>query len=362
MATDALAAASETAGRLYWDREADCELDCVDVRAETHDVKTFTFVSPTGKHFAFGAGQFLTIDVAIGLDHHSRCYSISSSPMRTDAVSITVKRVAGGVVSNWLHDNLVPGARMKAVGPLGQFTLPASRGAKLLLLSAGSGITPVMAMAREMADRGEAGDVVFLHAGRTPKDLIFRQELGLIAGRIDGFRLHFLPEDIAGEREWHGLTGRISREYMSLAVPDIAERLVMCCGPAPFMAEARRIVAALGVPTANYREESFDAAVIEEAPAPIAEIASERSFSVTFSKQSRTIDVLADQTVLAAARKAGVKLPSSCANGLCGTCKSKLTSGSVDMKHGGGIRQREIDAGFFLPCCSKPLSDMVIER
>ena len=71
---------------------------------------------------------------------------------------------------------------------------------------------------------------------------------------------------------------------------------------------------------------------------------------------------LAVAAIVAAARKAGVKLPSSCANGICGTCKSKLTSGSVDMKHGGGIRQREIDAGFFLPCCSKPLSDMVIER
>jgi ferredoxin len=74
------------------------------------------------------------------------------------------------------------------------------------------------------------------------------------------------------------------------------------------------------------------------------------------------IDTSGDQTVLSAAKKAGVRLPSSCANGLCGTCKSKLVSGSVDMKHSGGIRQREIDAGFFLPCCSKPLSDLVIDR
>ncbi|MEH6719110.1 MAG: 2Fe-2S iron-sulfur cluster-binding protein [Aurantimonas endophytica] len=362
MATEAAARIGEAVRPIFWDRESDAELDCIEARAETQDVKTFTFRSPAGRHFSFGAGQFFIFEVVIGSETHSRCYSLSSSPLRTGEVSITVKRVPGGIVSNWLHDNLVPGTRIRAIGPLGQFTLPSAQTTKLLLLSAGSGITPVMSMAREMADRGEAGDVVFLHAGRTPKDLIFREELGAIAGQLDGFRLLYLPETIANERGWHGLTGRISSAFVSLAVPDIAERLVMCCGPAPFMAEARRIAAASGVPAANYREESFDAAVIEEAPAPLAEAASEMSFGVTFSKQGRTIEVLAEQTVLAAARKAGVKLPSSCANGICGTCKSKLTSGSVDMKHGGGIRQREIDAGFFLPCCSKPLSDIVIER
>ncbi len=76
----------------------------------------------------------------------------------------------------------------------------------------------------------------------------------------------------------------------------------------------------------------------------------------------KVIDVGSQQTVLSQAKKAGVRLPSSCANGICGTCKSKLVSGTVDMTHGGGIRQREIDAGFFLPCCSKPLSDLVIDR
>lgn len=171
-----------------------------------------------------------------------------------------------------------------------------------------------------------------------------------------------LPEYIGTERCWPGISGRISKEFLSLAAPDIADRVVMCCGPAPFMAAARKISGELGVSQSNYHEESFDAAVIEEAPAPPSEAVETKSFSVQFSKQGRSIAVRADQTVLSCAKKSGLRIPSSCASGICGTCKSKLLSGAVNMKHDGGIRQREIDAGFFLPCCSRPLSDLVIER
>ena len=345
-----------------WDREVDDELVCLDVHTETHDVKTFTFASPTGKRFDFKAGQYFLFDPTIDGVPHSRCYSVASPPSRADVVAVTVKHIPGGIVSGWLHGQLAPGARVRASGPLGSFVRPVEAGAKLLLLSAGSGITPVMSMAREIGDLTAPADVAFVHCGRTPADLVFRHELAGLASRLKQFRLHFLPEAVGAERSWSGLTGRISREYMALAVADAAERIVLCCGPAPFMAAARRIVLDLGVPDANYREESFEAAVVEDAPAPIPQAVQGAAFTVSFSKQNRTIAVPAGQTVLAAAKRAGVRLPSSCSTGLCGTCKSKLSSGSVDMKHSGGIRQREIDAGYFLPCCSTPLDDLVIER
>jgi glycine betaine catabolism B len=343
-----------------WDRESDDELVCLDVHAETHDVKSFTFAAPDGQSFQFVAGQYFMFETQVGGEPHSRCYSISSSPHRQGAFTVTVKRVPGGAVSNWFHDHLAAGARIKASGPLGVFARPADAGAKLLLMSGGSGVTPVMSMLRDLADIGTPVDVVFLHAGRTPADFIFADDLAMLAKRMKGLRLLLLPETVGDAKAWPGLTGRISRAFMELAVPDIAGRHVLCCGPAPFMAAARSISAELGVPAERYVEESFDAAVIEEAPATIEPAA--QVFTVEFAKQKRTIELPPDQTVLAAAKKAGVRLPSSCANGLCGTCKSKLVSGAVDMKHSGGIRQREIDAGFFLPCCSKPLSDLVVER
>jgi ferredoxin len=109
-------------------------------------------------------------------------------------------------------------------------------------------------------------------------------------------------------------------------------------------------------------EESFGGEPVETAPAPVAASNGAVTYQVTFAKQGKTLDVHADQTVLSAARLGGLKLPTSCGNGICGTCKSKLLSGVVDMKHEGGIRQREVEAGFFLPCCSKPLSELVVDR
>lgn len=345
-----------------WNPELDDTLVCIGVHQETHDVKTFTFASVDNRSFVFDAGQYFLFDFEIDDAVESRCYSISSSPRRANAFSVTVKRVAGGKVSNWLHDNLAAGAKVKANGPLGRFVRTDRPGNRFLLLSGGSGITPMMSMLRDMADTCEDADVVFLHAARTPRDLIFRGELAGLAEKIKGLRLHFLPEDRTGEPSWPGLSGRISADYLRLAVPDIAGRIVMCCGPAPFMAAARSIVGELGVPASNYVEESFDAAVIDDTVEAPAEPAGAKTFAVAFSKQGRTIDVPEEQTVLSCARKAGIRIPSSCANGICGTCKSKLLSGSVDMQHNGGIRQREIDAGLFLPCCSRPLSDLVIER
>ncbi|EPE96628.1 oxidoreductase FAD-binding domain-containing protein [Rhizobium grahamii CCGE 502] len=345
-----------------WDPETDETLVCLDVHQETHDVKSFTFASPEGKRFDFDAGQYFLFDFPLGSHGEPRCYSISSSPHRGNAFTVTVKRVPGGKVSNWLHDNLAPGMLVKGQGPLGHFILPKGQKAKFLLLSGGSGITPVMSIARDMADKYEPSDIVFLHAARTPSDIIFRNDLFGLATRMKGLRLQFLPETVLGEAAWPGLTGRISPEYMKLAVPDISERVVMCCGPAPFMAAARSITAALGVPSSNYNEESFDAAVIDEPGLDVEAKPTGRIYQVEFSKQKRTLGVSSEQTVLAAAKKGSVRLPSSCSNGVCGTCKSRLVSGSVEMNHNGGIRQREIDAGMFLPCCSKPLSDLVVER
>ena len=349
------------AGAPLWDPETDETLVCLDVHQETHDVKSFTFASPDGKRFSFEAGQYFLFDFPTGSEGEARCYSISSSPHRTNAFTVTVKRVPGGRISNWLHDNMAAGMTVKGQGPLGHFIRPKPE-KKFLLLSGGSGITPVMSITRDLADSCETSDVVFMHAARTPADLIFRNELSCLADRMKGLRLQFLPETVIGEPGWHGLTGRISPEFLKLAVPDIADRVVMCCGPAPFMAAARSITASLGVPAANYIEESFDAAVIDEPGLDVEAQPATKTFQVEFAKQKKTLEVSSDQTVLAAAKKGSVRLPSSCSNGVCGTCKSKLVSGSVEMNHNGGIRQREIDAGLFLPCCSKPLSDLVVDR
>jgi len=227
-------------------------------------------------------------------------------------------------------------------------------------------------MARAAFDLGLDPDTVFVQAARTPADLVFRDELALMARRRPGFRTAHLVEAAGTEPEWAGHRGRISEALLQALAPDLAEREVFCCGPRPFMAAVRGILAKLGYDMARYREESFNfeelpaaeraAVVAAEAGQDAEEARAPASFEIRFAKSDRVVRCGADQTILDAARGAGMRLPSSCTKGLCGTCKSKKLGGEVEMRHGGGIRQREIDAGMVLLCCSRPRSDVVIER
>ncbi|SIR09063.1 Ring hydroxylating alpha subunit (catalytic domain) [Aromatoleum tolulyticum] len=236
------------------------------------------------------------------------------------------------------------------------------------LQSGGSGITPLMSMSRSFHDLGEDRDVVFVHSARTPADIIFRRELGLLAGNQPGFRTAFVCEGRGGEAEWAAPTGYLDLQLLARIAPDFAEREVFCCGPAPYMAAVRALLTEGGFDMARHHEESFSFADLPGEPADEDSASAGVSaceavgFSVEFSKSGHTVACAPGQKVLEAARVAGLRLPSSCAKGMCGTCKSRLVSGEVHMEHGGGIRQREIDQGYILPCCSTPLSDLVIER
>ncbi|MGA3846230.1 FAD-binding oxidoreductase [Ralstonia nicotianae] len=355
-----------------WTSDAEETLVCCHVRQETHDVKSFFFRSPAGRTFLFEPGQFITLELDIEGETINRCYTISSSPARPHTISITVKRVPGGKVSNWLHDNLQPGAAIRVLGPAGEFTCARHPARKYLFLSAGSGVTPLMSMSRAHHDLAEDRDIVFVHSARTPDDIIFARELDLIAANQTNFRTSFVVERLGARTNWPGITGFLSLPLLKLIAPDFMEREIFTCGPAPYMKAVRGLLEEAGFDPARYHEESFsfesltngaaaEAIAPDTAPTASTDVAAPQ-FSISFAKTGREIACGAAQHVLDAARQAGVRLPASCTQGMCGTCKVKLVSGQVDMKHNGGIRQREIDQGMVLLCCSKPLSDLVIDK
>ena len=346
-----------------WNGAEDDRLICRSIVDETHDVKTFTFSAPAPRLFHFAPGQFFTFEFPVGGEPVNRCYTISSSPTRPHMVSITVKRTVGGPVSNWLHDHLRVGDTIRAIGPMGEFSTAFHPCEKRLFLSGGSGVTPLMSMVRHESDMAEDHDTIFVHCARTPKDIVFRQELDVIAQRRLRLQVVHVVESVTGEPGWSGYRGRVSGALFDLIVPDLHEREVFCCGPAPFMAAVRMILETAGFDMAHYHEESFlfeDLAPSAEEPQP-TERAS-RTHTITFGKTGRSISCDENTTILAAARAAGLRLPSSCTKGLCGTCKTRKLSGEVEMAHNGGIRQREIDQGFILLCCSKPRGDIVVDR
>lgn len=365
-----------------WNPEADDALTVLAIREETADVRTFVLAPSEPCLFRYQPGQFLTLELEIGGETINRCYTIASAPTRPHTLAITVKRVPGGPVSNWLHDHVRVGSTLRAVGPMGEFSCfiegtPAPA-PKYLFLSGGSGITPVMSMARTFHDLAVPRDIVFVHAARSPADIIFRDELELMARNQPGaFRFAPVCEADSVRAPWHGLRGRVNLGVLEHVAPDYAEREIFVCGPAPFMKAVREMLKGAGFDMARHHEESFDFAELAKAePEVAAEVVSAEllqavpealeapvvTYTVEFAKQKRSIECRSDMFVLDAARRAGVRLPSSCSKGLCGTCKSKLLDGTVEMKHGGGIRQREIDAGMALLCCSKPTSNLVVDR
>jgi ferredoxin-NADP reductase len=362
-----------------WDDDDRTVLVCSAVSDVTHDVKNFVFEPQADRTFQFEAGQFLTLMLEIDGHPVNRCYTISSPPTRPHRIAITVKRVIGGQVSNWLHDSVEPGTKIAAMAPLGAFTLARQPADKYLFLSAGSGITPLMSMTRTLYDLGSDADVVFVHSARTPADIVFRHELAAIESVMPNVRVvHVCENDYPSER-WGGMRGRLSPDMLRTLVPDLHERVTFNCGPVPYMESVSRILGELHYDMRSYHEESFtfddpaepggapppegveydDIAI--SPPAPETDEDSVATYAVEFAKSGRTISCRADENVLDAALAAGLRLPSSCSQGMCGTCKVSKLAGEVEMSHNGGIRPREIAANKILVCCSKPLSDLTID-
>lgn len=334
-------------------------LVCRAVWDETHDVRTFLFTPQDGARIGYEAGQFMTFraldDGRVGAE---RSYTIASSAASERALAITVKKKAGGLLSGHLHETLRPGGLIQAFGPAGRFGPTQMPADKYLLLSAGTGITPMLSIVRTAADLGIDLDAVFVHAARTPDDMIAPAELATLARRLPRLRLVMVPSRPAAS--WTGESGRLDRERLARLVPDIADRAALCCGPESFMAAMRAATGDLGVPAARYLEESFVFGDGESVAAPASD--GVPSHRITFARSGRSVDCDSATTILAAAKAAGIAMPSSCARGECGSCKAMKVSGDVAMNGTTALRQREIDRGFILPCSSRPLSDVVLDR
>lgn len=341
------------------------ELECTMVLQDSADVKSFCFQTSQPSWFRYAAGQFVTIEVAIGGRRHARCYTLSSSPSRPLFLSITVKAEPDGLVSNWLHANLKVGDRIRAGGPAGIFSVSLHPAKKYLFLSGGVGITPLMSMTRWLFDQGRHTDVSFIQCARTPADLLFRGELEAISARLPEFNVALVCERPNPYGAWTGYTGRINQLMLELICSDYREREVFCCGPEPFMNAVRDFLRVAGYDMDRYHEESFVSPVHDasETHAHLEDvrIADARTATVRFAASGRQVDCHEADTVLDVARLAGLHIPSACLLGVCGSCKVRKLEGQVHMVHNGGITDEDVTDGWLLACCSRPLGNLVVD-
>lgn len=230
---------------------------------ETPEVKTLVLVPEVPTLFTYLPGQSVQVHLAIDGQKLQRRFTLSSSPTRPYALAITVRRSGGsearaaGTASVWLHDRVSQGDTLTISSPHGDFSCARHPYPRLLLVSAGIGITPMLSMLRWLTDTASEADVVLLHCARTSADLIARRELELLAAANPRLHLVLVTSRPENGAAWVGLSGRLGDELLTLAVPDVTRRRVFCCAPEPFRKVLRALLAKRQFPMANLIEESF---------------------------------------------------------------------------------------------------------
>ncbi|MPQ95911.1 hybrid-cluster NAD(P)-dependent oxidoreductase [Thioclava sp. JE_KL1] len=338
-------------------------LECVNFLPEAPNTASFTFRPPSGALFHFNPGQFVTLELPVAGGPLHRTFTISSSPSRPTSLTVTVKAQPDSLGTRWMLDNLRPGMRIKALGPAGMFSNVVHPASKYLFISAGSGITPMMSMTTQLYDAGSDPDIVFINCARRPSEIIFRERLEHMASRLPGIALTWVVEEQDRYAPWTGIKGQLNQLILGLAAPDYLEREVFCCGPEPFMRAVREALTGLGFDMDHYHQESFNAPTSDRPVEPEDDVTPDEdaAVEVTFARSGKTAKIKETETLLAAAKAAGVPLPSGCTFGVCGTCKIKTKGGQVHMVHNGGITDDEIEEGYVLACCSNPIGDVSID-
>jgi len=276
--------------------------------------------------------------------HHWRAYSITSDPSRADGcISITPKLVTTGKVTPYLVRQAHPGTIVRLGGVEGTFTLPEPLPLRLLFISAGSGVTPIMSMLRDLDRRDALGDVVHLHSARTPGDVIFRQQLRAMAQRNGGFHLH---------EQMTGADGRIGPDQLDDLCTDWREREAFLSGPAEM----------LDAMTEHWeREADCDRLHMERFQPKLGLGGGEEGEGgeIAFVRSDAEAESDGSKPILVAGEEAGLELPFGCREGICHTCIGKLCSGQVrDLRNGRVYGQ---DGEMVRTCISAPEGRVEIE-
>lgn len=345
------------------------QLYVTEIIPETHDSYTFRFQGDPLCRFVYYPGQFCTLVLDIDGKKVVRSYTISSTPSRPYSLEITVKRVPGGLVSNWLPDNLRVGSKVEISGPRGKFRMePGKVPPKVLLLGAGSGVTPAMSMARWLCDVAADVDINFFNSVRSPNDIIFEKEIEMMTQRFKLFSASNVTSTRESSKAWTGLSGRVSRKMFELLVPDLHEREVFMCGPEGYMEAVKGILRDLDFNMSKLHLESFGGVrTSKDKPAPVgttaesSEAAATGDLDVQFARSGKSVKSSSSAVLLDIAEENDVEIGYACRMGSCGECKAKVLEGDVDMESDDGLEEADKKQGYVLTCVAKPKTNVVLD-
>jgi ferredoxin-NADP reductase/DMSO/TMAO reductase YedYZ heme-binding membrane subunit len=338
---------------------------------ETPEVRTFRFAAPDGGPLPFQhhPGQYLVISPLIDGKKVNRPYTISSSPTKPDYCEITVKREEKGRVSRHLHDTLREGDIINISAPTGRFIFDGTQANSIVLIAGGVGITPLMAIARYLTDTHWKSDIYFAYATKTPNDIIFRKELDDLKARFPNLHLH-VTLSRAEDTDWMGHKGRVSAEFLTKCIPELATRLVYICGPDAMMSMTVQVLKDLGVPSERIKMEEFIAAKHAEpteagmtcvdAPNILAPD-NGTGPKLTFKRSTKSVMLAPDKSLLEIAEEAGVNIDFECRSGICGRCKTRLLGGCVMMETQDALSAEDKSKNIILMCQARASGAVAVE-
>ena len=355
-------------------------LTVVALTQETADSITIHLERPDRQPISSRPGQFLTLIVPCGVDgkKERRAYSLSSTPHEAPRLSVTVKRVPGGLVSNYLLDTVEVGQQIDVMEPLGNFTLsPSPKAARsLVLIGAGSGITPLMSILKAVVNTEPNSHVLLIYGNRNEESVIFQKQLDDLEastnGRVQVEHVYSQPMKPGGA---HRHTGRLNRTMLLRILEQrhqfpAEQAEYFMCGPEGLMAEARAALDLLNVPESRIRRESFVASAEAAAgqpnghgdvsDSPADDTKSTRSVTIQYEGSEYIIEVPAGKTILETALDQDIDLPYSCQAGLCTACRGKCLSGKVHLDEREGLSDSEMKQGYVLTCVGHPMTDDVV--
>lgn len=339
------------------------------VREMAPDCKTFTLVPDeergTTSLAYFGAGKYLTVFETINDMPITRAYSISSSPKDSleGKYTLTIKRVEGGLMSQYILDTWEVGTKVEVSAPSGNFEYQPLRDAETVIcVAGGSGITPFLSMANAVADGDEDFKLVLLYGSRNYDNILFRDELAELEKKCDKIKVvHVLSDE---SKEIKGTEkGFITAELIKKYAPADAEYSVFLCGPQQMYAFVDKELEKLALPRKFVRHEMFgefhNPGTQADYPAGVPE---KVKITVTIQGETKTVEGLSADSVMQTLEKNGIAVPARCRSGECGFCHSHLLSGKVYVpKQLEYRRLADYKFGCIHPCCSFPLTDLEID-
>ena len=338
------------------------------ISIETSDAISLHFPQPKFGRVHYKPGQYLTFKVYIGETSYFRSYSLSSAPRLDDRLSVTIKRVPGGVVSNYLIDHLKPCMQLEVLQPRGRFFIEnaVKNQRHLILFGGGSGITPLMSMIRSTLFIEPESYVSLFYTNRDKESIIFHQGLQELSKIFPNrFSVFYFLSRVNSKLDPPYYSGRIQadmlRQLMELIDENGLERSYFLCGPEGMMDEIEHGLKKAGISENQIFRELF----IADAPMQLDQKAFDGPtlpVRVGIGDEIYEFKVPAGASILSSALSQGIPLPYSCLRGICATCMGNLKKGKIDMVKQNNLLDFEIENGKVLLCQAYPLDgDVEIE-